>query len=95
MGRIIANKYLLKVTPDEYKGKHLDADGNIKKDTKIYARTLYRKTLSILRNRADVVERKMSANSFSEINYSNVPAGAVNKYGKMSFQNKTKNGEVK
>ena len=95
MGRTIANKYLLKVTPDEHKSKHLDADGNIKKDTKIYARTLYRKTLSILRNRADVVERKMSANSFSEINYSNVPAGAINKYGKMSFQNKTKSGELR
>ena len=37
MGRTIANKYLFEITPDEHKSKHLDADGNIKKDTKIYA----------------------------------------------------------
>ena len=95
MGRTIANKYLLKITPEQHKNKHLDADGNIKKDTKIYARTLYRKTLSTLRRRANVVERKMSSNSFSEINYSNVPAGAISKYGKLSFQNKTKSGEYR
>ena len=46
MGRTIANKYLLKITPQQHKNNHLDADGNIKKDTKIYTRTLYRKTLS-------------------------------------------------
>lgn len=40
----------------------------------------YRKTLSALRKKIDIVEAKMSAKSFAEINYNNVPSVAMQKY---------------
>lgn len=46
----------------------------------ISAEILYRKALSKLRARIDVVERKMSNNDWSEINYENVPSIASHNY---------------
>lgn len=40
----------------------------------------YRKTLSALRNHLDVVEKKMSAQEFDEIDYSKVPSVAMTRY---------------
>ena len=40
----------------------------------------YRKTLSALRNHLDVVEKKMSAQEFNEIDYSKVPSVAMTRY---------------
>jgi hypothetical protein len=40
----------------------------------------YRKALSVLRSRIDVVERKMTSKNWSEIKYSSVPSKAMNNY---------------
>ena len=42
----------------------------------------YRKALSSLRSRIDLVERKMSANQWSDITYSHVPSKAASNYRK-------------
>lgn len=41
---------------------------------------LYRKTLTKLRTKLDVVEKKMSAKEWEDINFSAVPGGAMKKY---------------
>lgn len=42
----------------------------------------YRRSLSMMRKRIDIVERKMSSNDWNEINYSSVPSLAMSKYQK-------------
>jgi len=65
----------------------------------------YRKNLSAFRKQIDVVERKMSAGKFTEINYSGVPSKAMNNYrnafkkhdeeGFASYMEKVETGEEK
>jgi hypothetical protein len=65
----------------------------------------YRKSLSSLRARIQIVESKMSANEWTHIEYSKLPSQAGNKYrqaffnhdldGYTSFLNSLKKGEVK
>jgi hypothetical protein len=65
----------------------------------------YRKSLSLLRERIDVVERKMSNNKWKLINYSGVPSKAMNNYrnafkkhdesGFVSYLEKVSSGEAK
>lgn len=47
----------------------------------------YRKTLSFIRNRLNIVERYMSQKKFSEINYSSVPSQAMLKYSEAFLRN--------
>lgn len=65
----------------------------------------YRKVLSKLRKRLDVVERKMTAKEWDKIEYSHVPSQAMLKYGRafqrndedryVEFRNKVTTGEAK
>lgn len=47
----------------------------------------YRKTLSTLRKKIDVLEVKMSSQNWSDIEYSKVPSNAMNIYSKAFFNN--------
>lgn len=70
-----------------------------------YTPRAYRRMLSLLRSRIDVVERKMSNQDWNEINYSGVPSRAMKLYRKAfeahdedrfdAFIQKAKTGEVK
>ena len=56
--------------------------GDIDKKTIYKNEEKYRKVLSVLRQKINVVEREMAIGSFSNINYSNVPSKAM-----MNYQN--------
>jgi large subunit ribosomal protein L1 len=47
----------------------------------------YRKILSLLRNHINIVERKMTSNTWNEINYNNVPSKAMMKYRQAFMRN--------
>ena len=47
----------------------------------------YRKTLSLLRKRIDIVENKISAKKYEEIDYSKVPSNASLKYRQAFYRN--------
>jgi hypothetical protein len=46
----------------------------------------YRKTLSVLRKRIDIVERKMSSNEWKDIKYPRVPSKAMTNYRKAFYK---------
>ncbi|KAK4167476.1 hypothetical protein QBC43DRAFT_367539 [Cladorrhinum sp. PSN259] len=50
-----------------------------------HARELYRKDLSALRKQLDIVERNLTANTLTNINYERVPSVAMNNYTKIFF----------
>lgn len=56
--------------------------GDVNKKTIYKNEEKYRKVLSVLRQKINVVEREMATGSFSNINYSNVPSKAM-----MNYQN--------
>lgn len=70
--------------------KWMPSENTSSNDTKILARQLiqeldltareYRKTLSKLRKRIDILERKMSRNKWKEIDYSKLPSQAFRKH---------------
>jgi len=96
-------------------GKWMPSENASSKDTREMARAWmevlgttpreYRKLLSALRQRIDVVERKMSDQDWKAINYSHVPSRAMKLYRKAyykhdetrfdAFVNKAVTGEVK
>jgi len=65
----------------------------------------YRKTMSALRKKINIVESKMCSRNWQDIEYSKIPSMASNRYAKVfakndfdrysEFLNKVKNGEVK
>lgn len=64
---------------------NLKHDKTAPKMTVVYSN--YRKTLSTLRKRIDIVESKMCANTWSDINFNKVPGVAMQKLGRWAFPN--------
>ena len=60
--------------------------GEVNKKTIYKNEEKYRKVLSVLRQKINVVEREMSIGTFSNINYSNVPSKAMLNYQKAFMQ---------
>ena len=87
--------------PISLAAKWLPSENSSSRDTKRLAKLLraafdmtprkYRRTLSALRRHIDVVERKMSANEWQDINYQGVPSKAMLNYRK-AFLNHDEDG---
>ena len=60
--------------------------GDITKKTIYKNEEKYRKTLSELRSKINIVEKQMSNSEFSNIDYSHVPSNAMNKYTKAFYK---------
>ena len=60
--------------------------GDITKKTIYKNEEKYRKTLSELRSKINIVEKQMSNSEFSNIDYSHVPSNAMNKYTKAFYR---------
>lgn len=58
-----------------------------------YARTMYRKTLSLLRKKLDITETKMCSDGWMEIDFAHVPSLCMDR-NKRAFLNETKGGDV-
>ena len=59
--------------------------GDIDKKTLYKNEEKYRKTLSELRSKINIVEKKMSNSEFSNIDYSKIPSNAMNRYTKAFY----------
>jgi hypothetical protein len=71
----------LKVLLDE--DKYLDDDEKRRDVYLRYVRDEYRKSISSLRAHLDIVERHLSAKTYSDIKYERVPSKAMNTYAKL------------